>query len=406
MQIVLRRDFSFPGPLLETPKYWIVHGFDEDLNVATRNASMDMLGLLNEHMGLSRNDAYSLMSVASDYANSMLHVWDGDGLWVGNLLENPDLKAAPARAYTLCGENFGNTLYEVPAGSTVPGLAPGDVLLFGGGQNNTPVYRITGWNTMHRQHGALTITPAQAAGLTAAVQAERTQSGVAHLPYLRRDAVKLDGVLDEWKGVTPLEIRDGNTVRAKVYLAWNNGGLVAAFDVTTDTPWASASSPTLAFQGGAAVDMSYGPLDPARTVAGPGDVRVVASPAGDGAAEEFLPLLAPDMPDSQRAPVTYQTGQGNITFARVASLGKGTVAMHPRPGGYVVEMAVPVRAPLLLHPGARFRLDASVILATPDGKASAIRLPWHAHATDDMTAYDTYLESLLRPAHWGEAVLE
>jgi acetamidase/formamidase len=68
MQIVLRRDFSFPGPLLETPKYWIVHGFDEDLNVATRNASMDMLGLLNEHMGLSRNDAYSLMSVASDYA--------------------------------------------------------------------------------------------------------------------------------------------------------------------------------------------------------------------------------------------------------------------------------------------------------------------------------------------------
>jgi acetamidase/formamidase len=67
-QIVLRRDFHFPGPLLETPKYWIVHGFDEDLNVATRNASLDMLGLLNEHVGLSRNDAYSLMSVAADFA--------------------------------------------------------------------------------------------------------------------------------------------------------------------------------------------------------------------------------------------------------------------------------------------------------------------------------------------------
>lgn len=67
-QISVRRDFSFPGPLLETPKYWIVHGFDEDLNVATRNASLDMLGLLNEHVGLSRNDANSLMSVAADYA--------------------------------------------------------------------------------------------------------------------------------------------------------------------------------------------------------------------------------------------------------------------------------------------------------------------------------------------------
>src|SRR6202012_919346 len=64
MQIVLRRDFSFPGPLLETPNYWIAHGFDEDLNLATRHASIDMLGLLHEHVGLSKNDAYSLMSVA------------------------------------------------------------------------------------------------------------------------------------------------------------------------------------------------------------------------------------------------------------------------------------------------------------------------------------------------------
>jgi len=67
-QIVLRRDFSFPGPLLETPKWWIVHGFDEDLNLATRNAALDMLGLLTDHIGLSRNDAYSLMSVAADFA--------------------------------------------------------------------------------------------------------------------------------------------------------------------------------------------------------------------------------------------------------------------------------------------------------------------------------------------------
>jgi formamidase len=35
-QIVLRRDFRFPSPLPETPDYWIVHGFDEDLDVATK----------------------------------------------------------------------------------------------------------------------------------------------------------------------------------------------------------------------------------------------------------------------------------------------------------------------------------------------------------------------------------
>jgi acetamidase/formamidase len=68
LQVVLRRDFTFPSPLLETPNWWIVHGFDEDLNVATRNASLDMLLLLNEHQGLTKDDAYSLMSVAADFA--------------------------------------------------------------------------------------------------------------------------------------------------------------------------------------------------------------------------------------------------------------------------------------------------------------------------------------------------
>jgi len=32
-----------------------------------RNASLDMLTLLTEHQRLSRNDAYSLMSVAADF---------------------------------------------------------------------------------------------------------------------------------------------------------------------------------------------------------------------------------------------------------------------------------------------------------------------------------------------------
>ncbi len=67
-QLILRRDFAFPSPLLETPKYWIVHGFDEDLNVAMRSASLDMLNFLHDHQGLSKNDGYSLMSVAADFA--------------------------------------------------------------------------------------------------------------------------------------------------------------------------------------------------------------------------------------------------------------------------------------------------------------------------------------------------
>lgn len=67
-QVFVRKDFAFPSPLLETPVEWIVHGFDPDLNIAMRQASLELLNLLTDHEGLSRNDAYSLMSVAADFA--------------------------------------------------------------------------------------------------------------------------------------------------------------------------------------------------------------------------------------------------------------------------------------------------------------------------------------------------
>jgi acetamidase/formamidase len=67
LQIIVRSDFTFPSPLLELPDCWIVHGFDQDLNVAMRAAALDMLMLLTEEQRLSRDDAYSLMSVAADF---------------------------------------------------------------------------------------------------------------------------------------------------------------------------------------------------------------------------------------------------------------------------------------------------------------------------------------------------
>ncbi len=75
MQIKLRKDFHFPSPLLETPDYFITHGFNEDLDLAMRQASVNMLTLLTGHFGLSRDDAYSLMSVAVDF--SVTQVVDG-----------------------------------------------------------------------------------------------------------------------------------------------------------------------------------------------------------------------------------------------------------------------------------------------------------------------------------------
>jgi acetamidase/formamidase len=67
IQLVVRRDLPTGSPLLETATHWYTHGFGADLDEAMRSAARRMLDLLCGMRGLSRDDAYSLMSVACDF---------------------------------------------------------------------------------------------------------------------------------------------------------------------------------------------------------------------------------------------------------------------------------------------------------------------------------------------------
>jgi acetamidase/formamidase len=67
VELRVRTDFPVRGPVLETPTHWITHGFDEDLNRAMKAAANALLDLLVGRHGLSRDDAYSLISVAADF---------------------------------------------------------------------------------------------------------------------------------------------------------------------------------------------------------------------------------------------------------------------------------------------------------------------------------------------------
>jgi len=243
------------------------------------------------------------------------------------------------------------------------------------------------------------------------------QASVLLIPHIRE--ITADGSLAEWKDVTPLEIMDGHTVPAKVYIGWGTivrghnamRGLAVAFDVTTSTPWRSAATPQLAFQGGAAVEFRVGPADPQRTQPGPGDARIVAAPVGpDGKtlAVEMLPVLPQGWNEDSRQPATYQTMNGTITFARVAPLGDNwAVAKLKDDGsGYIVEMLVPLRPPLDVQPGLKLRLDASVVLPDAEGIRSEVRLPWHSRTAGEMGVVDTYFDSLLYPQNWAEAELD
>ena len=86
----------------------------------------------------------------NDIDNSMVHVWDQDGLWVGRLLDHGLITTTiPQDAYILCGENFGGYLFQ--------NSQDGQVYFLGDSYNATPVYRITGWDQFQRQSGTLSV---------------------------------------------------------------------------------------------------------------------------------------------------------------------------------------------------------------------------------------------------------
>jgi hypothetical protein len=70
------------------------------------------------------------------------YVWDRDGLFVGGLMDRPDLARAPEFMYHLGGEL---------AHATVFSEATGDVIFAGNWENEIRLYRISGWDAPERR---------------------------------------------------------------------------------------------------------------------------------------------------------------------------------------------------------------------------------------------------------------
>ncbi|MEJ1161305.1 acetamidase/formamidase family protein [Prosthecomicrobium sp. N25] len=65
-EFVLRKDLRFAYPRAETPTHHITMGMDPDLDQCAIRALRDMIVLMGEKGGLSREDAYTLCSLAAD----------------------------------------------------------------------------------------------------------------------------------------------------------------------------------------------------------------------------------------------------------------------------------------------------------------------------------------------------
>jgi len=66
LQLIVRKDMHLTWPRGETPTHWIAMGTDKDLTQATKIAVREAISLLVDVKGLSREDAYMLVSTGCD----------------------------------------------------------------------------------------------------------------------------------------------------------------------------------------------------------------------------------------------------------------------------------------------------------------------------------------------------
>jgi acetamidase/formamidase len=72
LQFILHKGMKSPYPRAETSTAYIAMGFDDDLSRATRKALTNMIDFLVSEKGMSRDDAYMLISVAGDVEETEL----------------------------------------------------------------------------------------------------------------------------------------------------------------------------------------------------------------------------------------------------------------------------------------------------------------------------------------------
>jgi acetamidase/formamidase len=66
IQVIVHKGKRIGWPRAETPTHYMTMGFDEDLNQAAKIATREMLNFVVETKGLSREDAYMLLSASMD----------------------------------------------------------------------------------------------------------------------------------------------------------------------------------------------------------------------------------------------------------------------------------------------------------------------------------------------------
>jgi hypothetical protein len=148
-------------------------------------------------------------------------VWDSSGLWVGDLFERCNTASVPLLRYSLSSDNAGGALWTDPTS--------GDVLYYGGWENEFRVYRVTGWNNWFYARGRIGATAPDSTWVknvgTGTRSTPRAASGggrPAPSIVVRDKVVRVTGALDA-RALEVLDLRG----RACATVRLRNGACVA-----------------------------------------------------------------------------------------------------------------------------------------------------------------------------------
>lgn len=310
---------------------------------------------------------------------------------VGLLWNFPAPPAPEVLAETsLFDEHFGGTFQKVR------GADGRDHYEYVCGKNHASVVELTGLENIRRlAGGSLTVTPDQVAAAQERRQRaalRKAEPKVYTVPRVADGTVVVDGLSPEW----PESRIDGFA------LAFDSTNLYVWFEGADDrAPFENrGANPLELFKSGDVVDVmlqTRAGLDPRRTEAGPGDIRLSFAML-DGKPQCVLYDFR--VPDFRGERVPFSSPWRTVWCDRAGLVPEARVAVRRGRNTYALEAAVPL-AVLHLDPRAlgETRGDVGRVLSDATGSLATSRVYWSNKNTAIMA--DLPSEAGLQPSLWG-----
>jgi len=306
-------------------------------------------------------------------------------------------------------ENFNGAMFKnVKNGKTY----------FLGGDADCRAWELGGIDTIKRQSGRLTVTPAMFAQSDANARqnlmAQQMAQGGKATKVVRLKGAAADGKYDEWVMAPPMQIVIEQDRQAMAQLGYDDQNLYVRFQVSDPTPL--TNKPTdykLLFKTGDSVEIQLGAdMSKRRSQAqnvqqmAVGDLRLIMtrSPEGKMLATLYRPkTAAAEKPNKH----VFESVVWKETFDEVVAVNDIPMHCATDKQGYVVEAAVPW-ALLGIKPQGGLVLvgDVGVIYGDEGGTRNAIRYMWSDKSPEVSINNDIPSEVRIHPNQWGRLVLE